>query len=229
MEANSIGSYLKYAFGEVILVVIGILIALAINNWNNEKVKARKLNNVITQVVTDLKTDTTNVGYILRAYEPLEKPYLDFINDSVTIESLDSCQNCLYIISGFEPFTPNTSGYNLLNKLNFSLKTRKDSLILTTSNVYAQFSDLFALMNRNIEKDVSSNLNYLKMNHSWYADWMNGTPTEEVYNFMLTDPVYKNMVSHYHILVYDNFLGILEKYSQAAAFLIKELEPYTDN
>ncbi len=37
MEKNKIGQYVKYAFGEIILVVIGILIALQINNWNTEK------------------------------------------------------------------------------------------------------------------------------------------------------------------------------------------------
>ena len=34
MEENKTGKYLKYAIGEIILVVIGILIALSINNWN---------------------------------------------------------------------------------------------------------------------------------------------------------------------------------------------------
>jgi len=34
---NKIGRYLKYALGEIILVVIGILIALQINNWNEDR------------------------------------------------------------------------------------------------------------------------------------------------------------------------------------------------
>jgi hypothetical protein len=34
---NKTGKYLKYAIGEIVLVVIGILIALQINNWNNEQ------------------------------------------------------------------------------------------------------------------------------------------------------------------------------------------------
>jgi len=34
MEKNKTGKYLKYAIGEILLVVIGILIALSINNWN---------------------------------------------------------------------------------------------------------------------------------------------------------------------------------------------------
>ena len=45
MEKNKTSRYIKYAIGEIILVVIGILIALQINNWNeNRKLKAIELN-----------------------------------------------------------------------------------------------------------------------------------------------------------------------------------------
>lgn len=37
MEKNKTGRYLKYAIGEIVLVVIGILIALQINNWNEHR------------------------------------------------------------------------------------------------------------------------------------------------------------------------------------------------
>jgi hypothetical protein len=37
MQKSKTGKYFKYAIGEIILVVIGILIALQINNWNNER------------------------------------------------------------------------------------------------------------------------------------------------------------------------------------------------
>ena len=37
LEKNKIEKYLKYAIGEIVLVVIGILIALSINNWNEQR------------------------------------------------------------------------------------------------------------------------------------------------------------------------------------------------
>lgn len=44
LSENKFSKYLLYAIGEIILVVIGILIALSINNWNeNRKQKAEAL------------------------------------------------------------------------------------------------------------------------------------------------------------------------------------------
>ena len=39
LSKNKFSSYLIYAIGEIVLVVIGILIALQINNWNEYKKK----------------------------------------------------------------------------------------------------------------------------------------------------------------------------------------------
>jgi len=38
LTQNKFTKYLLYAIGEIVLVVIGILIALTINNWNNERI-----------------------------------------------------------------------------------------------------------------------------------------------------------------------------------------------
>ncbi|MFZ1807142.1 MAG: DUF6090 family protein [Cyclobacteriaceae bacterium] len=53
MEKNKTRKYLKYAIGEIILVVIGILIALSINNWN----EVRKEHLVELEALKDLKSE----------------------------------------------------------------------------------------------------------------------------------------------------------------------------
>ena len=53
MEKNGTVKYLKYAIGEIILVVIGILIALSINNWN----EARKTRDKEVVYLTNIKKD----------------------------------------------------------------------------------------------------------------------------------------------------------------------------
>ena len=53
IEKNQMGKYFKYAIGEILLVVIGILIALQINNWNEE----RKLNLEQKKLISDISTE----------------------------------------------------------------------------------------------------------------------------------------------------------------------------
>jgi hypothetical protein len=50
MEKNKTGKYLKYAIGEILLVVIGILFALQINNWNNNKNEKAEIENYYTKI-----------------------------------------------------------------------------------------------------------------------------------------------------------------------------------
>lgn len=42
METGKTGKYFKYAIGEILLVVIGILIALQINTWNTKRLDSLK-------------------------------------------------------------------------------------------------------------------------------------------------------------------------------------------
>ena len=56
---NKTGKYFKYAIGEIILVVIGILIALQINNWNEERLNEKKVQGKLKMVYQELLEDMT--------------------------------------------------------------------------------------------------------------------------------------------------------------------------
>jgi hypothetical protein len=58
MGKNKTGKYLKYAIGEIILVVIGILIALQINNWNEGRKTQRAELKYMEQLREDLLADS---------------------------------------------------------------------------------------------------------------------------------------------------------------------------
>ena len=49
--------YLKYAIGEIVLVVIGILIALQINNWNINRLNIEKENRYLNEIKNNLNSD----------------------------------------------------------------------------------------------------------------------------------------------------------------------------
>lgn len=58
METGKTGKYFKYAIGEIVLVVIGILIALQINNWNEQKKLKAQEGEALTEIISDLTINT---------------------------------------------------------------------------------------------------------------------------------------------------------------------------
>ena len=62
MEKNKTGKYFKYAIGEIVLVVIGVLIALSINNWNESK-KIEKLEiSTLIEISSALESDLSQLS-----------------------------------------------------------------------------------------------------------------------------------------------------------------------
>ena len=57
IASGSLTKYLLYAIGEIMLVVIGILIALQINNWNEKKKAEQRTLEYYSQLMDDLKSD----------------------------------------------------------------------------------------------------------------------------------------------------------------------------
>ena len=54
-------NYLFYALGEIILVVLGILIALQINNWNNHRVEENQMQDFARALVQDIQADLVEI------------------------------------------------------------------------------------------------------------------------------------------------------------------------
>ena len=61
MEQNKTGKYFKYAIGEIALVVIGILIALQLNNWNKESNMTKDLIEPLKALQTEM---LENISYL---------------------------------------------------------------------------------------------------------------------------------------------------------------------
>ncbi|MBT8323907.1 MAG: hypothetical protein HKN99_01045 [Winogradskyella sp.] len=60
ISENKTGKYFKYAIGEIILVVIGILIALQINNWNIENSNSAQEQAYLKRLIQELDDEMTN-------------------------------------------------------------------------------------------------------------------------------------------------------------------------
>ena len=57
LNQGKTSKYLKYAIGEIVLVVIGILIALSINNWNQKNSQQETVKSFMGSLISDLQND----------------------------------------------------------------------------------------------------------------------------------------------------------------------------
>ena len=68
LNEGNFKKYLLYAFGEIILVVVGILIALQINNWNTHRNGINNLIKSYEQLQQSLDVDLTNLSDIINVH-----------------------------------------------------------------------------------------------------------------------------------------------------------------
>lgn len=69
IEQNKSGKYFKYAIGEIILVVIGVLIALSINNWNENRKNSIKEIQFLEGFKNDLMANKTELNRVIKKAE----------------------------------------------------------------------------------------------------------------------------------------------------------------
>jgi len=79
-QDNQFFKYSRYAIGEIVLVVIGILIALQINNWNERRKDNIKKTVLKKALIEDLKKDTTLLWNEIRDANYLIQHHEKFIN-----------------------------------------------------------------------------------------------------------------------------------------------------
>ncbi len=205
MSENKTGKYLKYAIGEIILVVIGILIALQINNWNeNRKVKIREaqiyneLKNDLLQTKTDIEETIAKHKEVLKSNQKLifhihdKKPYSDTVYKLFTDASDD-----FQII-------PKTSAFE--NLKNMGLNTlSNDSLRIAITN-------LFQLDLKRLENELemkNTNFDFRNSLYPFQDKYLFADTADTMHlSFKHTDTimVYKLKVKNYEQFLNDNDL-----------------------
>ena len=141
MEKNKTGKYLKYAIGEIVLVVIGILIALQINNWNEVQKMNQWEHRFLTDLESELKTNLDQLEEINNRHLLVGKSCDDLksvlktatINDKPKIDSL-------YTLTLFQStFFPTTGVYDSGLSAGKIENIRNDQLKYEIMNLYNHY------------------------------------------------------------------------------------------
>ena len=104
LSEGKTGKYFKYAISEILLVMIGILLALQVNNWNNSRIEANREQTILRNLRSDFNDNITELN---RIYQGTEESYrssvslLEIIKDDSPIisEEIEALLNS--IINGF--------------------------------------------------------------------------------------------------------------------------------
>ena len=112
MEQNKTGKYLKYAIGEIILVVIGILIALQINNWNEKSNEIKQEQIILKQLKEDYKSNLAQLENKIEMRHKIIAQSLDILNiasksSNISSDSLSIQFATLFMDPTFDPIDIN--------------------------------------------------------------------------------------------------------------------------
>lgn len=92
IESGSVRKYLIYAIGEIILVMIGILLALQVNNWNIDRISGVQEKHYLQRIVQDLNLDLLEIEEVVesnhyRLYQA--KSILDFMGEGQIFDEME--------------------------------------------------------------------------------------------------------------------------------------------
>jgi hypothetical protein len=133
---NKTGKYFKYAIGEIILVMIGILLALQINNWNeNRKDNLKEIANLKSlksELETSLEESKSDYNITKLFHNSTIK-----INNYIKNKSIisDSMYRDFFLSYQFANFFPKTSTYETFKNGNLEL-IKSDSLRILITDIY---------------------------------------------------------------------------------------------
>jgi len=73
LKDNKFKNYILYAIGEILLVMIGILLALQVNNWNETRKSKLKNDSILSTIANYFALDTLVANQVIKHYEVSQK------------------------------------------------------------------------------------------------------------------------------------------------------------
>jgi predicted small secreted protein len=228
LEKKKIFSYLKYALGEIILVVIGILVAVYINNKNEEIKQQKELKNIFTIINNDLKNDIKEAKVIVLNEESKKELYERFFNGKVTHK--DYTENVKYrrLIFGYPEISFNTRGFKLLNDFK-NIDKSKDSLVIKTIELYTHRIDEVNADDDLRDKEFKETYSFWKKQNWWLSyiksfESKNKFNSEEFISYALNSQDYKNRVTTWRFVNYLVFIPEVKQFIKESEEIINLIE-----
>lgn len=200
IEEDNVKKYLLYAIGEILLVVIGILIALQVNNRNEDRIKENRTRNILNLMHEELNMDIPEVSDAIDYY--LEKDSLIKNFRETNFDTLEASESYFLaqreMIRTYDPFEINDRGYELLTASTDELDSRYADIILDARLIYEVIKNHMDTFKDGLQKALTANRDYKALHYPWYHDgFLMRELNEDEIAFYTSDPIYKNQVAVY--------------------------------
>ncbi|MFD2917130.1 DUF6090 family protein [Psychroserpens luteus] len=232
LTENKFSKYLLYAIGEIILVVIGILIALSINNWNQDKQQQKILNNIYATIKADLQQDILNIDDIITISQPIEKDYLAIINQTRKKEDFKDCKSCKYVNFGYPDISLRKNGFELLLNYNQQNNTSNGSLSIKLNSLYVDLSNKISIKIEELTVNNNSFAEIVMTTQPWFADFSfygDVYYSDDFIEYALTDFGYRNRAKNSYDLYFNRYIPYLKEYKIKSSEIIDLIDEKLEN
>ncbi len=158
--------YARYAVGEIVLVVIGILIALQINNWNEERIQSKELDDLMKSISSAVKSDLKYLNMIKTGRETIGEradsifnAYIDKKVNHMTFDDYAYVANTISDLTSTIYFQPNTSSFEALKNSIYLSKLHGKDIELLLHTYYAsaaRIEKIEAEYNQSLKNDYQN-------------------------------------------------------------------------
>lgn len=199
-------NYFKYAIGEIVLVIIGILIALQINNANELRKTEKKIVAILKEVQNDLALDIQKSDELFAYYSNKDSIIRLIMADKLSYEDYknDYFNNLRTILSSAFHIKIHTNGYNNLMENVDNIPVHLKAIIDPLNEIYVYNKYEIDKFDLRIDKVTDRMMDYLAANKEWFYQSRASVLTDTMIDYYMTDPYYKNAAEIYNNAGYYN-------------------------
>lgn len=224
--ASPLFKYFIYAIGEIILVVIGILIALQINNWNEDRKSQNRNIQLLKRIHKELALNIKSSDNTTRFYRNIERDFYDILHEELTLEDYKKKDYLKYITMSFENVNLSDIDAKNLESFNDNINDAQDSLVFRINNLYKTHKPIVDKLDNELLKVTSEIIKKQRDTKEWFYLQDIETIPEVAYQYFLNDPFYLNDVSYFQTMALFNHHLKNMNFNTQAKSIYRDLSSY---
>ena len=204
-DDNKFFKYSRYAIGEIVLVVIGILIALSINNWNEERKNGKKVIELFKEVQRDLLLNLEGTERTFYYQSSQDSILRSILSDTLELQDYIDFPELINPMGGASILKVSKEGFT-------KLKNNQNEIPEKFIGIYDTIKVAFGLYEYTSERmdhyvnAVAINNDKMVENWKWYSKVISGGMefrNEETLDYIINNHAYRNRVHQFSNIMDD--------------------------